>query len=139
MTAAIVSRLIRGLSVNTYAFGCLALISCIFFAPFSANAQTSRDGAEIGVTAALNPNATGTPPQAAPRLLEVGVNVFANERIATTEGGQAQMLFIDESAFTVGPNSEVVLDEFVFDPDTGRSPCLDSDKRRVPFRWRQDQ
>ncbi len=96
MTAAIVSRLIRGLSVNTYAFGCLALISCIFFAPFSANAQTSRDGAEIGVTAALNPNATGTPPQAAPRLLEVGVNVFANERIATTEGGQAQMLFIDE-------------------------------------------
>jgi hypothetical protein len=119
MTAAIVSRLIRGLSVNTYAFGCLALISCIFFAPFSANAQTSRDGAEIGVTAALNPNATGTPPQAAPRLLEVGVNVFANERIATTEGGQAQMLFIDESAFTVGPNSEVVLDEFVFDPDTG--------------------
>jgi hypothetical protein len=26
----------------------------------------------------------------------------ANERIAKTEGGQAQMLFIDESAFTVG-------------------------------------
>ncbi len=29
------------------------------------------------------------------------------------------MLFLDESAFTVGPNSDVVLDEFVFDPDTG--------------------
>ena len=119
MAAAVLSRLIRGLFVNTRAFGFLALFCCIVFAPIAAGAQASRDGAEIGVTAALNPNATGTPPQAEPRLLEVGVNVFANERIATTEGGQAQMLFIDESAFTVGPNSEVVLDEFVFDPDTG--------------------
>ena len=29
------------------------------------------------------------------------------------------MLFLDESAFTVGPNSDFVLDEFVFDPTTG--------------------
>lgn len=99
--------------------GSLGIASCIFLAPFVANAQAAQKDTEIGVTAALNPNATGTPPQAAPRLLEVGVNVVANERIATTEGGQAQMLFIDESAFTIGPNSEVVLDEFVFNPETG--------------------
>ena len=28
------------------------------------------------------------------------------------------MLFRDESAFTIGPNSGVVLDEFVYDPNT---------------------
>ena len=28
------------------------------------------------------------------------------------------MLFLDESALTIGPNSEVVLDEFVYDPNT---------------------
>lgn len=49
----------------------------------------------------------------------MGVQVQANERIVTSAGGQAQMLFLDESAFTVGPNSDVVLDEFVFDPATG--------------------
>ena len=53
-------------------------------------------------TAALNPDTTGTAPQSESRLLEVGGNFFTNERIATTEGGQAQMLFIDESAFAVG-------------------------------------
>ena len=100
-------------------FSCLAVLCLLGLIPLSAGAQSSRDGTEIGVTAALNPNATGTLAQSEPRLLEVGVNVFTNERITTTEGGQAQMLFIDESAFTVGPNSEVVLDEFVFDPDTG--------------------
>jgi hypothetical protein len=97
----------------------LTVLCLICLVPLSAGAQSSGDRKEIGVTAALNPNASGTPPQSEPRVLEVGVNVFTNERIATTEGGQAQMLFIVESAFTVGPNSEVVLDEFVFDPDTG--------------------
>ena len=96
----------------------LAAVLVALIGPVAALAQ-SGNGPQIGVTAALNPNATGTPPQSAPRVLEVGVNVFANERIATTAGGQAQMLFIDESAFTVGPNSDVVLDEFVFDPATG--------------------
>ena len=68
---------------------------------------------QIGVTAAVNPAAEGRPPATAPRELRVGVNVVANERIVTTEGGQAQMLFLDESAFSIGPNSDVVLDEFV--------------------------
>jgi len=94
----------------------LLVTAALGFAPLAGLAQ---DRPEIGVTAALNPNATGTPPQSEPRILDVGVNVFADERIVTSDGGQAQMLFIDESAFTVGPNSEVVLDEFVFDPDTG--------------------
>lgn len=52
--------------------------------------------------AALNSDTTGTAPRPGSRLLDVGVNILTNERIATTEGGQAQMLFIDESAFTVG-------------------------------------
>ena len=79
-------------------------------------AQTRSD---IGVAAAVNPQAEGTPADGETRTLRVGVNVQSNERIVTAEGGQAQMLFIDESTFTIGPNSDVVLDEFVFDPDTG--------------------
>jgi hypothetical protein len=77
---------------------------------------------EIGVAAMVNPAARGTPPDADSRVLQVGVNVVANERIVTTRSGQAQMLFLDQSAFTVGPNSDLTLDEFVYDPatDTGK-------------------
>jgi hypothetical protein len=91
------------------------LVACVLVS----TAALAQSNQEIGVTAALNPNATGTPPSAETRILDVGVNVFANEKIVTTANGQAQMLFMDESAFTVGPNSEVVLDEFVYDPETG--------------------
>ena len=79
----------------------------------SAHAQD----AEIGVAAAVNPRTTGTPPAQAERVLTVGTNVFTQERIVTGERGQTQMLFLDESALTIGPNSDMVLDEFVYDPD----------------------
>ena len=74
---------------------------------------------EIGVTAAVNPEVTGTPPSQEQRLLVIGADVFHNERVVTGEKGQTQMLFVDQSALTIGPNSELVLDEFVYDPDTG--------------------
>lgn len=80
------------------------------------NVKAAEDN--IGVTAAVNPQASGQQPEQQRRELRVGVNVVANERIVTTAQGQAQMLFRDESAFTVGPNSDVVLDEFVYDPNT---------------------
>ena len=73
---------------------------------------------KIGVTAVVNPDATGQAPSQTRRTLLVGADVFANENVITTEKGQAQMLFLDESALTIGPNSEVVLDEFVYDPNT---------------------
>ncbi len=69
------------------------------------------------MAAAVNPAATGTPPAQDERVLTVGTNVFTQERIVTGERGQAQMLFLDESALTIGPNSDMVLDEFVYDPD----------------------
>ena len=39
-----------------------------------------------------------------------------NERITTKNTGQAQILFADQSSLTVAPNSELVIDEFIYDP-----------------------
>ena len=50
------------------------------------------------------------------RELLVGHDVIRNERIKTASIGQAQLLFTDQSTLTVARNSEVVIDEFVFDP-----------------------
>ncbi len=74
---------------------------------------------QIGVNSAVNPNATGIPPGAAPRRLVLGQDVVFNERITTTAEGQTQILFVDQSAMTVGPNSDMVIDQFVYDPNTG--------------------
>jgi hypothetical protein len=73
----------------------------------------------VGVNSAVNPQATGTPPGGAPRRLVIGQDVVFNEHITTTEGGQTQLLFVDESSMTVGPNSDLVIDQFIYDPKTG--------------------
>jgi len=73
----------------------------------------------IGVSSAVNPEATGIAPSAAPRTLLVGQDIVYNERITTTAEGQTQILFVDQSAMTVGPNSDMVIDVFVYDPAAG--------------------
>lgn len=72
--------------------------------------------ARVGVAAAVNPEARGAPPGAAQRVIQVGLEMQRNERVTTGPQGRTQMLFLDGSALTVGPSSEVVLDEFVYDP-----------------------
>ncbi len=89
----------------------LAISSTVIFSE-----RATAQNVEIGVAAAINPAATGTPPTGDQRVLHVGLNMFSNEKVSTGPKGQAQMLFRDESALTVGPNAEVVLDEFVYDP-----------------------
>ena len=89
-----------------------------FVSMFALPTVVSVQNLEIGVAAAVNPDAEGTPPSRETRVLNVGLNVFNNEVIKTSAKGQAQMLFADQSALTIGLNSEVVLDEFVYDPNT---------------------
>lgn len=73
----------------------------------------------VGVTGAVNPAATGTPPGAPARPLILGSEVLFNERIVTGPGGQAHVLFLDQSSMIIGQNSTVVIDRFVYDPRAG--------------------
>ena len=78
---------------------------------------SAAGAAKIGVASAVNPSAIGTPPGGAPQTMVLGKKVVFNERIKTSAGGLVQLLLLDGSAFTIGPNSEVVIDKFVYDPD----------------------
>ena len=73
----------------------------------------------VGVDSAVNPNAMGIPPGALPRRLVLGQDVVFNERITTEATGQTQVLFVDESTLSVGPNANMVIDQFVYDPNSG--------------------
>lgn len=76
---------------------------------------------EIGVVASLKPAIDGTPPGQSTRPLTVGLDIIANERIVSSSQGSGQLLFADQTTLTIAPNSELVLDSFVYDPvrDTG--------------------
>src|SRR6516225_7419477 len=73
----------------------------------------------IGVNSAVNPDATGIWPGTPPRKLVLGQDIVFKERVTTGPEGQTQVLFVDQSTMSVGPNADMVIDEFVFDPATG--------------------
>ena len=73
---------------------------------------------KVGVTAAVNPDAVGQPPSAPERVLMVGTENFADEKITTGANGQLQLLFVDGSSISVGPDAKLTIDQYVYDPKT---------------------
>lgn len=47
-----------------------------------------------------------------------GDEIFLGDSISSSADSQMQVLLLDETVFTIGPNSELVIDEFVYDPET---------------------
>jgi hypothetical protein len=45
--------------------------------------------------------------------------VVYGTRVTTAPDAKVQFILLDETSFTVGPQSEMVLDDFVYDPRTG--------------------
>ena len=73
--------------------------------------------AQVGVTTAASGEPRGTPPALPERILRVGIDVQANERITTRTNDRAHLVFLDGSALTIGPESDLVIDRFVYDPN----------------------
>ena len=51
-------------------------------------------------------------------MLRIGIDVQANELITTNANDRAHLVFLDGSSLTVGPNAQLTIDKFVFDPST---------------------
>ncbi len=52
------------------------------------------------------------------RELKAGDKIYLNETIYAAEGAGTQILLLDQSTFTIGSDSEVVMDTFIYDPAT---------------------
>jgi hypothetical protein len=72
----------------------------------------------VGVASSTSGEPHGTPPGQNERILRVGIDVFANERVRTGATDRAHLVFNDGSALSVGVNSELTIDHFVYDPAT---------------------
>ena len=63
------------------------------------------------------------------RELKTGDKIYLNETIYAGLGSGTQILLLDQSTFTVGEDSEVVMDTFVFDPKTNDGKIVASVKQ----------
>jgi len=83
-----------------------------------ASPEAAASNRSIGVASGTTTEARGTPPNEQTRVLSTGTKMFFEEKVSTNETGRAQLLFEDGSSMTVGPKSDLVIDRFVYDPDT---------------------
>jgi len=74
--------------------------------------------ARVGVTSATDGDPLGKPPTENERVLRMGIDIQADEMVTTTTDDRAHLVFLDGTSLTVGPNARVVIDKFVYDPNT---------------------
>jgi len=103
----------RSSSLGFAAAAGLALVALA--APQPVAAQAVQAGVSSAVRGDVNraSPATGRPSRAP---LSPGENIFMRDGVDTAAQSMTQLLLMDESTFTLGPQSEVVIDEFVYDP-----------------------
>ncbi len=77
---------------------------------------TAMAAAGVGTTVAVVKTVTGTLDQTV-RVLTLSDTVYQNEIIETAANSASEMVFLDSTKLTVGPNSRLTLDRFVYDPD----------------------
>merc|ERR1712054_283087 len=63
------------------------------------------------------------------RELKEGDKIYLNETIYSAQGSGTQILLLDQSTFTVGEDSEVVMDTFIYDPKTNDGKIVASVKQ----------
>jgi hypothetical protein len=88
----------------------VAALSFFYVAP------TQSAPADIGAAAIVKNSVTASI-DANTRTMKPGDRVHQNESIVTGKESGTQLLFRDETIFTLGPDSRAVLDTFVYDPD----------------------
>jgi len=95
-----------------------ALLGATAFALFGTPFTIGEAAGKVGITSATDGDPLGKPPQEAERVLRIGIAVQANELVTTNENDRAHLVFLDGSSLTVGPNAQLTIDRFVFDPNT---------------------
>lgn len=80
-------------------------------------------GDRAGVAAAVRGKVTQIAHTAATgsvgRVVSSGDEIRLGDKIASGPNSGLQIMLLDQTVFTIGPDSAVVIDEFVYDPSTG--------------------
>jgi len=111
-----------------YTSCCLAL-ALVFVLP----TDHASAAVEIGKAVAIKKSVTGKL-NAVERKLGKGDSIHQNEKIETSSESEGEFLLQDDTKLAVGPDSEIVLDKFVYDP-TGKSGEIVINAAKGAFRF----
>src|ERR1700690_4622233 len=95
-------------------------------------AAASASAQQVGTATAVNPLSESTPPGGTTAPLVVGAHIVHKERVHTTPAGTAQLLFADKSSMSIAPNTDIVIDEYVYDPNANNGHMLVSLTKGAP-------
>ncbi len=76
----------------------------------------SSDLSKIGVVAAVTGSVKIESQGLAGRMAQSGEPVYIGDTVSTDSEGTLQILLLDETVFTIGPNSAIIIDKFIYDP-----------------------
>jgi len=94
------------------------LVALSFAAPLFGGAADAAT--QAGVTAAVRGTVDLTPViDQAVRPIGSGEDVFLGDALKSHEQSGLQLMLLDETSITLGPNADLTVDEFVYDPATG--------------------
>ncbi len=100
------------------------LAGLILFANTTFAEELSIEKQLVGIVGAIN----GTV-KTETRTLKAGDKIYLNETIYASENSGTQILLLDQSTFTIGSESEVVMDTFIYDPETSDGKIVASVKQ----------
>jgi hypothetical protein len=103
------------MDINDWWLAAAAAATTGFVAP-TASAATEA-GTQVGIVSAVQAGVTSATKE---RVVYIGNSVAFGERFKTDGTGIIHILFMDQSSMTLGPNSELVIDEFSFQPKEQR-------------------
>ncbi|MEQ1890402.1 MAG: FecR domain-containing protein [Alphaproteobacteria bacterium] len=93
-----------------------ALIPLAGFFASGAQAAATSVGVAAGVVGAVN---VSEGERTASEPVMTGMAMQMRDRVKSQQDGRVQLLLMDQTVFTIGPNSDLVIDEFVYDPASG--------------------
>ena len=84
---------------------------CLVPAVLLASISVGRVAVQQGTTTAIRENGDS---------INLGIRnpIYENDTLLTGSDGKLQIFFIDKSILTIGPSSRIVIDKFIFDPQT---------------------
>jgi len=97
----------------------LALATVFFLLSISGEATPANNSSRIGTVQKVSGTATVVR-QGQTITAEIGLELYQNDTLRTGRDGSMGVVFNDETRLSLGPESLLVIDEFVFAPRQGK-------------------
>jgi len=83
----------------------------------------TASGKSVGKVTSLQGQALAVS-ESGSRELSQDSQLFQGEKVVTRENGQVEIQFLDDTTLSLGKNSEVTIDAYVYDPENGSNSNL---------------